>query len=152
MFNPFSPKTPWQIGIKKKNKKRNSTLNGCISKANSESKVTFSESSFNFFQNRVVFCTLYPSGYTAGCSAPYNSVTAASSSGGGGGGAPRANDEPVKVLNLLFFIFFFWKWAETFEKLQFFTFGPKQCFYLTHSVPKYFAKLASKKTNKTLQL
>ena len=35
-------------------KNKNTTLNGCISKAraNSESKVTFSESSFNFVQNR----------------------------------------------------------------------------------------------------
>ena len=37
-----------------KKKKNNATLNGCISKAraNSESKLTFSESSFNFVQNR----------------------------------------------------------------------------------------------------
>ena len=55
-------------------KKQNAALNRCISKAraNSESKLTFSESSFNFLQNRVVFCTLYPRGYTAADSAPYN--------------------------------------------------------------------------------
>ena len=35
-------------------------------------KLTFSESSFNFLQNRVVFCTLYPRGYTGEGSAPYN--------------------------------------------------------------------------------
>ena len=40
-------------------KTNNATLNGYISKAraNSESKPTFSESSFNFLQKRVVFCT-----------------------------------------------------------------------------------------------
>ena len=38
------------------------TLNGCISKAtaNSESKLAFSESSFNFLQNRVVFLHALP--------------------------------------------------------------------------------------------
>ena len=47
-------------------KPKHASLNGCISKAgaNSESKLTFSESSFNFLQKRVVFCTLYPRGYT----------------------------------------------------------------------------------------
>ena len=41
-------------------KKKNATLNGCISKArmNSESKLTFSKSSFNFIQKSIVFCTL----------------------------------------------------------------------------------------------
>ena len=52
---------------------KNEPLNGCISKAraNSESKLTFSESSFNFLQNNV-FCALCPGGYTAGGSASYN--------------------------------------------------------------------------------
>ena len=70
ILNPFSPGILWKIGIKKK-----AFLNGCISKArpNSESKLTFSESSFNFLQNSVVFCTLYPRGYTAGGFSPYNS-------------------------------------------------------------------------------
>ena len=55
-------------------KSKNATLNGCISKAraNSESKLTFSDSSFNFLQNSVIFCTFYLRGYTAGVSAPYN--------------------------------------------------------------------------------
>ena len=55
-------------------KTKNATLNGYISNVmvNSESELTFSESSFNFIQNRVVFCTLYPHGYTAGGSTPYN--------------------------------------------------------------------------------
>ena len=54
--------------------KKNPTLNGCISnaRANSESKLTFSESLFNFFQNRVVSCTRFTRVYTAGGSALYN--------------------------------------------------------------------------------
>ena len=51
---------------------------------------------------------------------------------------------------MLFFIYFFCKWAETFEKLQFFCFGPKQCFYLTHSAWEYFESChlrATKNTN-----
>ena len=59
--------------------------------------------------------------------------------------AQKVNDEPVKVFNLLFFINFFRKWAETLEKLRFFSFGPKQCFYLTHSACEYSEKLALKK-------
>ena len=95
-------------------KKKNAALNSLISKAsvNSKSKLTFSESSFNFLKNRIAFCTLYP---------------------------------PGQDLNLLFFIYFIWKWGETFEKLHFFTFGPKQCFYLTHSAREYFLKLGFKK-------
>ena len=66
--------------------------------------------------------------------------------------AQRVNDEPVKVLNLLFFVYLLRNLAETFEKLQFLTFGPKQCFYLTHSATEYFEKLAftKKKKNATL--
>ena len=57
-----------------KKETKNGNLNGCIWKArvNSEPKLTFSESSFNFLLNIVVFCTLQPLGYTAGGSAPYN--------------------------------------------------------------------------------
>ena len=55
-------------------KNKNATLNGCISKAKakSESKLTFSENCFNFLQNKVVFCKLYPRGYTARGYVPYN--------------------------------------------------------------------------------
>ena len=58
LLKPFSTGILWKIGIL--NKTKNATINGCISKAsaNSESKLPFSESSFNFLQNRVVFCTL----------------------------------------------------------------------------------------------
>ena len=71
-----------KLAFKKKTK--NATLKGCISKArvNSESKLTFSESSFNFLQNKVVFCTLYPRGYTAGGSDPYSPGASASGSRG----------------------------------------------------------------------
>ena len=63
--------------------------------------------------------------------------------------AQRVNDEPVKVLNWLFYVYFFRNLAETFKKLQFLTFGPKQCSYLTHSATEYFEKLALiKKTKK----
>ena len=62
--------------------------------------------------------------------------------------AQRVNDEAVKILNLLFFVYFIWKWGETLEKLPFFTFGPKQCFDLTHSAREYFEKLTLKKSKK----
>ena len=39
--------------------------------------------------------------------------------------AQRVIDEPVKVLNFLFFVYFIWKWGETLEKWHFFTSGPK---------------------------
>ena len=59
--NPFSLGILWKIDIKEKTK--NPTLKGYISKTrtNSESKLKISESLFNFLQNSVVFCTLYPS-------------------------------------------------------------------------------------------
>ena len=60
----------------------------------------------------------------------------------------RVNDEPGKILNLLFFAYLFGKWAETFNKLQFFTFGQKQCLYFTHSTLQYFEKLTLKKKQK----
>ena len=63
--------------------------------------------------------------------------------------AQRVNDEPVKVLNLLFFVYFIWKWGETLEKPHFLTFEPKPCFYLTHSARKYFEKVAFKEKQKT---
>ena len=48
----------YKLAFKKETKNKN--LNGCIWKArvNSEPKLTFSESSFNFLLNIVVFCTL----------------------------------------------------------------------------------------------
>ena len=54
----------------------------------------------------------------------------------------------MKVLNLLFFTSFFWKWAETSEKLQSFAFGPKQCFYLTHWAREYFENCHLRNTKK----
>ena len=59
--------------------------------------------------------------------------------------AERVNDETVKILNFLIMLYFIWKWEETFEKLQFLFFAPKQYFYLTNSAREYFEKLAFKK-------
>ena len=41
-------------------------------------------------------------------------------------------------MNLFFFLYFFQKWAETFNKLPFFTFGQKQWLYLMMSQKKYW--------------
>ena len=66
--------------------------------------------------------------------------------------AQRVNDEAAKNLNLLFFVYFIRKWEETFGKLHFFNFGPKQCFYLTHSAREYFEKMAFEKKTKNSTL
>ena len=66
--------------------------------------------------------------------------------------AQRVHDEAAKNLNLLFFVYFIWKWEETFGKLHFFNFGPKQCFYLTHSAREYFEKMAFEKKTKNSTL
>ena len=63
-------------------------------------------------------------------------------------GAQTVNDESVKVLNFLFFIYFTWKREETFKKLQLFTVRPKQCFYLTNGIPEYFEKAANNSESK----
>ena len=55
------------------------------------------------------------------------------------------NDEAVNDLNLLFLLDFIFKSGQTFQKLPFSTFGPKQCFYLTQSAWEYFEKLALRK-------
>ena len=47
---------------------------------------------------------------------------------------------------MLFFLYFFRKWAETFSKLQFFTFGQKQCLYLTHSALQCSEKMTFEKS------
>ena len=135
LLNPFSTGILWKFRIKKK--KKNATLNSLISKAraNSESKLTFSESSFNFLKNIIAFCMLYPPGYSPVLLPPAR-------------WAQRVNDQGVKDLNLLFFIYFCWKWGEIFEKLHFLTFGPNQCFYLTHSAWEYFVKLAFKRNKR----
>ena len=61
LLKPFMPRILLHLKQTKK-----ATLNGCISKdrVNSESKLKFSESSFNFLEYRVVFCTLYSRQYT----------------------------------------------------------------------------------------
>ena len=65
----FSAGIPQKIDILKGKK-----INGYISKTrkSSESKLKYSESSFNFLQICVVFCTLYWHEYTAGGSFPYH--------------------------------------------------------------------------------
>ena len=142
LLNPFIAGILWKIS----KKTRNAILNGSISKArtNSESKLTFSGSSFSFLWNRVVFLHgLLTWVHCRGVHARHPRVLLPTS-----WRAERVNDKPVKVLNLLFFISFLWKWAESFEKLHFFAFGPKQCFYLTHTAREYFEKLAFKKNKK----
>ena len=69
-FNLFSTRILWKLA-----NTRNPTLNSYISKTrtNSEQKLKFSESSFKFLQNNVLFRTIYPPGYTAGGSNAYNS-------------------------------------------------------------------------------
>ena len=59
----------WKIDIKKR---KHATLNGHISKTrtNLGSRLRFPESSFNFLQNSVIFCALFPRGYTTGEFAP----------------------------------------------------------------------------------
>ena len=48
---------------KKQQKKPTLDVHISKTKKNSESKFTFSSSSFNFLQNSVMFCVLYPHGY-----------------------------------------------------------------------------------------
>ena len=73
-INPLSSRILKNWHLKKKTK--NATLNGCIPKAraNSKSKLTFAENSFNFLQKSVAFSSLYRLGYMAGGSAPYNTL------------------------------------------------------------------------------
>ena len=52
-------------------------------------------------------------------------------------------------MNFLFFIYLFWKWAKTFEKLQFLISRPKSCFYLTYSAQENLQKFALKNPQKT---
>ena len=67
LLNPFRPGYFEKLVFKRA---RKATLNGYISKAraSSESRLTFSESWLNFLRSKVVFCMLYPRGYTTeGC-------------------------------------------------------------------------------------
>ena len=49
--------------------------------------------------------------------------------------AQRVNDEPVKVLDLLFCVYFIWKLGETLEKLHFFHFWTKAMLLLNPFSP-----------------
>ena len=122
-------------------KKNNTTLNGYISKTrvNSESKLKFSESSFKFLQSNVLF-------YMAEGSAPYSPWCLTLQSL-----MPllqRVNDEWEKVLNLLFLSIPFGNEQKLSKNFNFFTFGQKQCFYLTHLASEYFEILPIKKKKK----
>ena len=87
-----------KLTLKKKN------LNGYIpnDRANSESKLKFSESSYNFLQNNCFLLALTMSEHDRVIHPLQPSVTlpAACSS-------QIVNDEPGKILNLLFFAYFF---------------------------------------------
>ena len=132
LLNPFSTGILWNIPFKKKAK--NGTLNGCISKAraNSESKLTFWESSFNFIQTGLFLARSTTWVHGMGLLLLQSPVLLP-----GALLAKRVNDEPVKDFNLFLFVNFIWKWEETFEKVHFITFSPKQCFYLNHSAREY---------------
>ena len=62
--------------LARKNKQKKATLNGCILKArtNSDSKLTFSESSFSFLQSRVVVLHALPIWVHGRGLRPYNPV------------------------------------------------------------------------------
>ena len=104
-FNPFLPRILSKIGIFLK---KPATLNACISKAraNSESKLTFWESSFNLLQKSLLLG-----------SAPYNPWGRCQRLSG-----LRVIDEPVRVLNLLFFCLFHMEMRKNFRKTAFFHF------------------------------
>ena len=59
LIYPFSAGILWKIANKKQTS--NPTLNGSTSKAkaNSESKLKLSESSFTFLSNSLIFCTVH---------------------------------------------------------------------------------------------
>ena len=92
---------------------KKANLNGHISKTrtNSVSILWFSNSSFTLLQRSVIFRALYPRVYTARGSASYKRRRCCQP-----GRVQGADDESGKILNLLFFVYFFWKWAETFSK------------------------------------
>ena len=132
-----------------KTKTKIPTLNSYISKAraNSESKLKFSESSFSFLQNNIVFCTLYPRGYMAGGSALYN---------------PWCRCQQLAVLKEVMmsesfefavFCLFLLEMRRNFWKTAIFHFwiGQKKCFYLIHSAREYFEKVTLKKQQQQQQ-
>ena len=124
-----------KLALKKKKKNRNFKR---LYLKSYGSKLAFSESSFNILLNKVFFAcsTMWVHGRGFCPLQPPVTLRVAHR-------AQKVNDEPVSF-EFALFINFFWKWAETFEKLQFFTFGPKQCFYLTHSAQEYSQNLAFK--------
>ena len=79
LLNPLIPVMLWKINIKKQtnkqtNKQKNTNLNGHVwkTRADLESRLTFSEILLNFLQRSIICCTLYSRRYTAGVSPSYN--------------------------------------------------------------------------------
>ena len=79
LLNPFTSGILGKIANKKQTRKP--TSNGYISKTMLilESELKLSESSFQFLQKSLGFCTLYPRGYTEG--GPTPTTPGATSSG-----------------------------------------------------------------------
>ena len=65
------------------------------------SRLRFSESSFNFLQNCIIFCVLYPCRYMTGRLHPLKPPASLPEACR----AERVNDQSEKILNLLFFLF-----------------------------------------------
>ena len=129
LLNPFSTEILWKIANKKQTRK--STLNGYISKTrvHSESKLKLSKSSFKVLQNTLFFARSTHLG-TRQRALPLQPTVALPAAYG----IQRVTDELGQDLNLLFcsLFFFFLEMSRNFQKTAIFTFGEKQCFYLTH--------------------
>ena len=104
--NPFSPGMLWIKNNKKKKQKKKTALNDHISKTwkDLESRLKFLESSSNYLQNSVLFGALY-----SRCQRLQ--------------GLLMSQKKIFKLL--LFFPYFFEKWAESLKKNIFFYIWPK---------------------------
>ena len=93
-----------------------------------------------YFEKLFVFCTLYPRGYTAGGSAPYNFWCRCQK---------LASLKELMMSQKKFWTCFFSSISfgdeQQLSKNCNFSLLGKQCFYLTRSAPEYFEKLALKK-------
>ena len=114
-------------------------------RANSEMKITFLKIPFNFIQNSVVFCMLYPRGYTAEGSTTYNPWSCCQV-------LVRLKELMVSQENfwICSFCLFYLEMRRNFRKNGFFTFAPKQCFYLNHSTREYVEKLSFKQPKRAI--
>ena len=123
----------WHFKKNNNNNNKKQTLNSHISKTkiSSEWEPKFSESSFNFLQNSVLFGWLYPCEQHRRPLKPPAPLPAAR-------GAQRVNDDSGKKLNLLFFVYLVWKSVETFKNLKFSIFGQRQCLFLNYKWKKIY--------------